>query len=79
MRKLEFKALVLPIIVLMLGMFYLGFCGGQTFFRKKDKQASWYLDIRMRTLMIIHRSSRGNGRQSGEFPCNLNGKKPHFP
>jgi uncharacterized integral membrane protein len=35
-----FMTLKLPIIVLMLGMFLLGFAADRLFFRKKDKKAS---------------------------------------
>lgn len=35
-----FMALELPIIVLMLGMFILGFAADRIFFRKREKQAS---------------------------------------
>lgn len=35
-----FMALELPIIVLMLGMFILGFAADRIFFRKREKQTS---------------------------------------
>lgn len=38
--KFLFMALELPLIVLMLGMFILGFAADRLFFRKKEKQSS---------------------------------------